>query len=56
MAVPWTTNLLYFHLNKLFKNVLCILELFDLATVLSTFQKIGQFFSKSSGRLHLVEN
>jgi len=41
MAVPWATNLLYFHLNKLFKNVFCILELFGLAAVLVSFQKIG---------------
>jgi hypothetical protein len=48
MAVPWATHLLHFHLNKLFRNVFCILALFGLATVLATFQKIGQFYSKSS--------
>jgi hypothetical protein len=51
VAVPWATYLLYFHLNKLFKNVFCILELFGLGAVLATFQKIGQSFSKSSGHL-----
>jgi hypothetical protein len=41
MTIPWATNLLHFHLNKLFKKWLA---LFCLATVLSTFQKIGRFF------------
>jgi len=45
MAAP----LLQIHLNKLFKNVFCILATFSLAAVLATFHKIGQFFSKSSG-------
>jgi hypothetical protein len=49
MAVPWASNLLHFHLNKLFKNVFCILALFGLAAGLATFQNIGRFFSKSSG-------
>jgi len=49
MAVPLATNVLHFHLNKLFKNVFCILALFGLAAVLATFQKIGQFFSNSYG-------
>jgi hypothetical protein len=44
MAVPLATNLLHFHLNKLFKNVFCILAFFVLVAVLATFQKIGQFF------------
>ena len=44
MVVPWAINLLHFHLNKLFKNVFCIFELFGLAAVLATFQKIGRFF------------
>jgi hypothetical protein len=41
MAIPLATNLLHFHLSKLFS-----LGLFGLAAVLATFQKIGQFFSK----------
>ncbi len=49
MAIPWATNLLYFLLNKLFKSTICILAIVGLAIVLATFQKIGQFFSKSSG-------
>jgi hypothetical protein len=49
MTIPWATNLLYFRLNKLFKITIGILALVGLATVLATFQKIGQFFSKSSG-------
>jgi hypothetical protein len=50
MVTPLATSLLHFQLNKLFKNMVCILALFGLATVLATFQKnIGQFFSKSSG-------
>ncbi len=49
MVVPWATNLLCFHLNKVFKNVFCILELLGLAAVLAIFQKIGWFFLKLSG-------
>jgi hypothetical protein len=49
MAVPLATNLLHFHLNKLFKSVFCILALFGLAAVLATFQKNGRFYFKSSG-------
>jgi hypothetical protein len=43
MAIPWATNLLHFHLNRLLKNGFN-LALFCLATVLATFQKIGRFF------------
>jgi hypothetical protein len=43
MAIPWATNLLHFHLNKLLEMV-SNLALFCLATYLATFQKIGQFF------------
>jgi hypothetical protein len=42
MAIPLATNLLHFYLNELFKNMVCILALLGLATVLATFQKIGQ--------------
>jgi hypothetical protein len=49
MEIPLATNLIHFHLNKLFKNMVCILELFCLATVLATFQKIGQIFFQCSG-------
>jgi hypothetical protein len=49
MAVPRATHLLHFPLNKLFKNVFCILSFFGLAAALATFQKIGRLFSKSSG-------
>jgi hypothetical protein len=41
MAIPLATNLSHFHLNELFKNMVCILALLGLATVLATFQKIG---------------
>ncbi len=41
MAVPWATKLLYFHLNNLFKNMFCILELFGLAAVWAKFEQIG---------------
>jgi hypothetical protein len=27
MAISWAANLLHFHLNKLFKNMVCILAL-----------------------------
>jgi hypothetical protein len=46
---PWATILVHFHRNKLLKNMFYILVLFGLAPVLATFQKIGRFFSKSSG-------
>jgi len=50
MATPLATSLLHFQLKKMFKNMVCILGLFGLATVLATFQKIlGDFFFKSSG-------
>jgi hypothetical protein len=50
MVTPLATSLLHFQLKKMFKNMVCILGLFGLATVLATFQKIlGDFFSKSSG-------
>jgi hypothetical protein len=49
MVTPLATSLLHFLLNKLFKNMVCILALFGLATVLATFQKHWAFFSKSSG-------
>jgi hypothetical protein len=42
MAIPWATNLLHFHINKLFNFV--NLALFCLATVLATFIKTGRFF------------
>jgi len=44
MTIPWATNLLHFHLNKLFKKGVRNLALFCLATVSATFQKIGRFF------------
>jgi hypothetical protein len=45
LVTPLATSLLHFQLNKLFKNMACILALFGLATVLATFQKIlGNFF------------
>jgi hypothetical protein len=49
MGIPWDTILVHFHQNKLFKNMFCIVVLFGLASVLATLQKIGRFFSKSSG-------
>jgi hypothetical protein len=50
MMTPLATSLLQFQLKKMFKNMVCILGLFGLATVLATFQKIlGDFFS-----IHLV--
>jgi hypothetical protein len=50
MVTPLATSLLHFQLNKLFKNMICILALFGLATVLATFCKIlGDFFQN-----HLV--
>jgi hypothetical protein len=45
LVTPLAASSLHFQLNKLFKNMVCILALFGLATVLATFQKIfGNFF------------
>jgi hypothetical protein len=45
MVTPLATSLLHFQLKKMFKNRVCILGLFGLATLLATFQKIlGNFF------------
>jgi hypothetical protein len=49
MSISWATNSLHFHQNKVFKSKFCILALFGLVTVFTTFQNIGRFFSKSSG-------
>ncbi len=49
MEIPSATNLIHFHLNKLFKSMVCIFELYCLPTVLATFQEIGQIFFQSSG-------
>jgi hypothetical protein len=49
MSIPWATNILHFHLNKLFEKGFVIWVLFCLATVLATFQNTGRFFSKASG-------
>ncbi len=38
-----------FSPKKSFKNMFCTLALFGEATILATFQKIGQIFAKSSG-------
>jgi hypothetical protein len=48
MATPLVTSLQHFHQCKLFKNMVCIFALFGLFWVL--FKKLGDFFSKSSGR------
>jgi hypothetical protein len=42
-------NLVHFHRNKLLKNMFWILGFFGLASVLATFQKIGQIYSESFG-------
>ncbi len=44
MAIPWGTNLIHFHLNKLLLNMVCILALLALATALATFQKNWPIF------------
>jgi hypothetical protein len=41
MVTALATGLSHFLVNELFKFLVCILALFDLATVLATFQKIG---------------
>jgi hypothetical protein len=48
MTTPWATNLLHFPANNQFKNMVCILELFGLATIFwLLFQKLGEFFQSS---------
>jgi hypothetical protein len=45
MLTLLATSLFHFQVNKLLKNMVCILALFGLSTVLATFQKIlGDFF------------
>jgi hypothetical protein len=45
MATRLATSLLNFQLKKMFKNMVCILGLFGLATVLATLKKtLGNFF------------
>jgi hypothetical protein len=50
MAIPWATDLLHCHLNKLFKKRVC-----SLATVLATFPTIGQFFPNHLVTVHLTK-
>jgi len=48
MAIPWATNLLHFHLNKLFKNgYLFVIVLFG--KLFGYISKNWAIFSKSSG-------
>jgi hypothetical protein len=47
MAIPWATNLIFTQISCL--KIVFNLAVFCLATYLATFQKIGQFFPKSSG-------
>ena len=49
MAIPWATNLLHFHLNKLFKKGFVIWHYFVWQLFWLLFKKMRQFFSKSSG-------
>ncbi len=44
MVTPLATSLVHLQRNKLFQNMVCILEFFGLATVLATFKKLGDFF------------
>jgi hypothetical protein len=43
-VTPLATSLLHLQLNKMFKNMFCILALFGLAAVLATFQNMVIFF------------
>jgi hypothetical protein len=55
LETPLATSLLPFQLNKVFKNMVCILALFGSATVLATFQKIlGDFFPNHLVTLHIL--
>jgi len=44
MAIPWATNLLHFHLDKLFKKGFVIWHYFVLQLFWLLFKKIVQFF------------
>jgi hypothetical protein len=44
MVTPLATSLVHLQQNKLFQNMICILEFFGLAIVLATF-KIWAIFS-----------
>jgi hypothetical protein len=48
MVTPLATSLVHLQRNNNFQNMVCILEFFGLATVLTTFKKLGDF-SESSG-------
>jgi hypothetical protein len=44
MAIPWATNLLHFHLNKLFKKGFLIWHYFVWQLIWLLFKKLGDFF------------
>jgi hypothetical protein len=44
MTIPWTTNLLHFHLNKLFKKWFLIWHYFVWQLIWLLFKKLGDFF------------
>jgi hypothetical protein len=48
MAIPWATNLLHFHIDKLFKKGFVIWHYFVWQLFWLLFKKLGNF-SKSSG-------
>ncbi len=48
MVIPWATNLLQFHLNKLFKQWFLIWHYFVWQLFWLRFEKLA-IFSKSSG-------
>ncbi len=49
MAIPWTTNLLHFHQNKLFKKWFLIWHYFVWQLIIGYFSKNWAIFSISSG-------
>jgi hypothetical protein len=44
MAIPWPTNLLHFHLNKLFTKWFLIWHYFVWQLIWLLFKKLGDFF------------
>jgi hypothetical protein len=49
MEIPWATNLLHFHLNKLFKKCFLMWHYFVGQLFWLLLKKLGDFFFKSSG-------
>jgi hypothetical protein len=54
MALPWATNVLHFHLNKLFKKWFLIWRYFVWQLIWLLFKKLGDFFPNHVVTLDVV--